>query len=207
MLRVGLTGNIASGKSQAAHVFAELGARIIDADVIAREALESGTDTYEKVIDAFGKDILDANGSIDRRKLGGIVFGDAGRRANLNSIVHPHVREEIFRRIHEYEKNSPCGIVVVDAALLVESGSYLLYDRLIVVTCDPGLQLSRLIHRDGLTEQQAKARIAAQLPVEEKLKLADYTIDTSGTLKETRDQIEAVYRDLVLRELRQRGES
>ncbi len=204
MLRVGLTGNIASGKSQAAHTFAELGARIIDADAIAHNSLGKGTETAERIVEEFGTAILSADGAIDRRKLGDIVFADADKRAKLNGIVHPGVREEISRRISEYEKESPCGIVIVEAALLVESGSYVLYDRLVVVTCDPRLQLTRLINRDGLTIEQAKTRMAAQLPVEEKLRLSHYTIDTSGTLKETREQIEAIYRDLVLLELRLR---
>ncbi len=207
MLRVGLTGNIASGKSQAAHAFAELGARIIDADAIAHRSLYKGTKTAEQIVEEFGTGILSADGAIDRRKLGEIVFADADKRARLNGIVHPEVREEISRRISEYEKQSPCGIVIVEAALLVESGSYILYDRLVVVTCDPRLQLTRLINRDGLTVEQAKARMAAQLPVEEKLRLSHYTIDTSGTLKQTREQIEAIYRDLVLQELRLRTQS
>ncbi len=205
MLRVGLTGNIASGKSQATHVFAEMGARIIDADLIAHELLRKGTRTCEMVVEAFGADILAADASIDRHKLGEIVFSDAQKLSKLNAIVHPEVREEISRRINEYEEESPYGILIVDAALLVESGSYTLYDRLIVVTCDPRLQLSRLVSRDGLTPEQARARMAAQMPVEEKLRLSHYSIDTSGTLRETREQIEAIYRDLILQELRLRS--
>ncbi len=206
MLRVGLTGNIASGKSQAARVFAELGARIIDADVIAREILARGTCTFDKVVEAFGEEVLDGDGSINRRKLGEIIFADAEKRARLNAIVHPDVREEIFSRIEEYHSDCPAGVVIVDAALLIESGSYKAYDRIIVVTCHPALQLSRLINRDGLTVEQAKKRMAAQMPVEEKLKLADYTIDTSGTFRETREQIEAIYRGLLLEELRFRSQ-
>jgi dephospho-CoA kinase len=202
MLHVGLTGNIASGKSHAALLFAELGAHIIDADRIAHDLLVQGSRIHEKVVATFGNRILAPDGSIDRRKLGEIVFRDSAKRILLNSIVHPDVREEIVRRMREYERNSPHGIVIVDAALLIESGSHKRYDRLIVVTCDPNLQLSRIINRDGLTLEQAKARMAAQMPVEEKLRLADYTIDTSGTLNETREQVEAIYRDLVLQELR-----
>ncbi len=207
MLRVGMTGNIASGKSQAAHVFAELGARIIDADLIARAALIKGTASYEKAVAAFGREILADDGSIDRRKLGVIVFGDPAKRTQLNDIIHPAVREEISRRIREFEQSMPCSIVIVEAALLIETGSYKSYDRLIVVTCDPKLQLARLISRDGLTLEQAKARMAAQMPTEEKLKHADYTIDTSGTFRMTREQIETIYRDLVLEEFRRRSRS
>ena len=205
MLHVGLTGNIASGKSEAAQVFAELGAQIINADGIAHDLLVKGSGVYDEVVEAFGRGILAPDGSIVRKKLGAVVFGDAEKRSRLNSIVHPMVREEIMRRVHECGERCPFAIVIVEAALLVETGSHKIYDRLIVVTCDPCLQLSRLIHRDGLAPEQAKARISAQMPVEEKLKLANYTIDTSGTLKETREQIEAIYRDLVLQELRLRA--
>lgn len=204
MLHVGMTGNIASGKSQAAHVFAELGAHIISADLIAHGLLAKGCTIYERVVAAFGNGILAPDGSIERRKLGEIVFSDAEKRAQLNGVIHPAVREEIMRRVHEYAESFPRGIVIVDAALLVESGSYRLYDYLIVVTCDPTLQLARIINRDGLTVEQARVRMAAQMPVEEKLRLASYTIDTSRTFKETREQIEAIYRDLVLQELRLR---
>ncbi len=205
MLHVGLTGNIASGKSQAAQVFAELGAHIINADIIAHDLLVKGTVIYDEVVKAFGEGILAPDGSIVRRKLGDIVFGDAEKRSRLNGIIHPAVREEIMHRVHECGESCPSAIIIVEAALLIETGGYRIYDCLIVVTCDPKLQLSRLIHRDGLTLEQAKARILAQMPAEEKLKLADYTIDTSGTFKETREQIEAVYRDLVLQEIRLRA--
>jgi dephospho-CoA kinase len=205
MLHVGLTGNIATGKSQAAHVFAELGAHVIDADVIAHDLLAKGTGTYLKVVEAFGSEILTVDGSISRRKLGEIVFNDSEKRKRLNRLVHPDVRDEVLRRVCALEESYSGGIIIVDAALLIESGHHKLYDRLIVVTCDPNLQVTRIINRDGLTVEQAKARMAAQMPAEEKLKLANYTIETSGTLRETRDQIEAIYRDLVLQELRLRN--
>lgn len=206
MLHVGLTGNIATGKSQAAHVFAELGAHVIDADVIAHDLLVKGTRTYLKVVEAFGSEILTMDGSVNRRKLGEIVFNDSERRKRLNGTVHPEVRDEVLRRVCELEESLPGGIIIVDAALLIESGHHKLYDRLVVVTCDPNLQLARIINRDGLTVEQAKARMAAQMPAVEKLKLADYTIETSGTLKETREQIEAIYHDLLLQELRLRNQ-
>ncbi len=205
MLHVGLTGNIASGKSQAAQVFAELGAHIINADSIAHDLLVKDTGIYDKVVEAFGEGILAPDGSIVRKKLGDIVFGDAEKRSRLNSIIHPAVREEIMHRVHQCGERSPSAIVIVEAALLIETGGYKVYDFLIVVTCDPKLQLSRLIHRDSLSLEQARARIFTQMPAEDKLKLADYTIDTSGTFKETREQIEAVYRDLVLQEIRLRN--
>ncbi len=202
MLHVGMTGNIASGKSRAALLFTELGAHIIDADKVVHELLEPGCKTYTKILRAFGDRILGPDKAIDRRRLGQIVFSNKEKRLLLNDLTHPDVRAEILRRIFELERFSPHGILIVDAALMIETGSHKMYDRLIVVTCDPALQLSRLIHRDGLTEKEAKARMASQMPIEEKLKLADYTIDTSGTLKHTHDQVDAVYRDLLIQELR-----
>jgi len=202
MLHVGLTGNIASGKSQTALLFAELGAHIIDADLLVHELLACGTKTYDRIVDAFGDGILSPDGNIDRRRLGQIVFSDEQKRLLLNNLTHPDVGAEILRRIFELEQSSASGVIIVEAALMVETGGYRMYHRMIVVTCDPSLQVSRLMARDGLPEKEAEARMAAQMPIEEKLKLADYTIDTSGTLKQTRDQVEAIYRDLLIQELR-----
>ena len=200
MLHVGLTGNIASGKSYAASAFAKLGAYIIDADLVVHELLECGTGTYNKIVDAFGKQILGQDEKIDRKRLAGIVFFDAAKRQLLNNLTHPDVREEILRRIRKLEQSCSGGIIIVDAALMVETGGYRDYHRLIVVACDPAVQLSRLMSRNGLTEEEAKARMASQMPIEEKLKLADYRIDTSGTLKQTWDQAGAIYRDLLVQE-------
>jgi dephospho-CoA kinase len=202
MLHVGLTGNIASGKSHAASSFAELGAHIIDADLVVHELLARGSKTYHKIVDVFGEQILDSDREIDRKRLGRIIFSDMEKRLLLNNLTHPDVGAEILRRIFALEQSSPSGIIIVDAALMVETGSYRMYHRLIVVTCDPALQISRLMSRSGLTEKEAEARMAAQMPKEEKLKLADYTIDTSGTLKRTHDQVEAIYRDLLIQEMR-----
>jgi dephospho-CoA kinase len=202
MLHVGLTGNIASGKSSAALFFAELGAHTIDADRVAHGLYKTGTHTYDRIIAAFGDKILGSNGEIDRKKLGQIVFSDTDKRLKLNALIHPEVGAAILRQMFELEQSSSSGIIIVDAALMIETGGYRMYDRLIVVTCAPSLQISRLMSRDGLTESDARARIVSQMPIEEKLKLADYTIDTSGTLKQTYDQVEEIYRDLVFQELR-----
>ena len=201
MLHVGLTGNIASGKSSAALFFAELGAHTIDADRVAHELYKTGTPGYDRIIAAFGEQILGPNGEIDRNKLGRIVFSDTDKRLQLNALMHPAVGAAILRQIFELEQSSSRGIIIVDAALMIETGGYRMYHRLIVVTCAPSLQIARLIKRDGLTESDARARIASQMPIEEKLKLADYIIDTSGTLKQTRDQVEKIHRDLVFREV------
>ncbi len=205
MLHVGLTGNIASGKSYASKVFAELGAHLIDADHVVHELLASGTKTYDKIINAFGERILTENREIDRKKLAQIVFFNSDQRFLLNKLIHPEVGAEITRRICELEQSFSSGIIIVDAALMVETGSHKIYHRLIVVACDRELQVSRLMSRDGLTEKEARARIESQMPIEEKRKLADYVIDTSGTLKQTRDQAEAIYRDLLGQEISMKG--
>jgi dephospho-CoA kinase len=202
MLHVGLTGNIASGKSYTALLFAELGAHVIDADLVAHQLLACGTGTYRRIVDAFGEQILGPDREINRKKLGQIVFFNEEKRKLLNHLTHHEVGAEILRRIFELEQSFSRGIVMVDAALMVETGSYKMYDRLIVVTCDCSLQIARLMSRDRLSEEDATARMNSQLPMEQKLKLADYTIDTSGTLKQTRDQVEAIHRDLLVQELR-----
>jgi dephospho-CoA kinase len=180
MLHVGLTGNIATGKSQASKKFAELGAHVIDADLIAHEILNPDTDTFGKVLDTFGREILSENGSIDRRKLGSIVIG-------------LRIRE----RMDFLERTSEAKVVIIEAALMVEVGSYKRYHALVVVTCQPSIQLSRLMERDRLSLEEATARIRAQMPIEEKLKLADYSIDTSGPLQETHKQVERIYTRLL----------
>ncbi len=197
MLRVGLTGNIGSGKSTAALVLAELGAYVIDADLIVHGLLSLGSDTYAAILEAFGSGILQLDGTIDRRMLGQIVFEDAEKRAMLENLVHPGVRSAIEDRIRELEKETADGIVVVDAALLVETGLHREFDRLIVVTCDPQIQLARVVRRDGLCIDEVRARIAAQMPAEEKTKVADYRVDNSGSLEDTRRQIAAVYQALL----------
>jgi dephospho-CoA kinase len=202
MLYAGLTGNIASGKSAAALVFAELGAHVIDADRVAHELYKTGMPVYDGIVAAFGKQILDPGGEIDRQKLGQIVFSDKDRRLQLNALIHPEVGAAIRQRIIKLEETSPRGIIIVDAALMIETGGYKMYHYLIVVACAPSLQVSRLMSRDGVSEADARSRIASQMPIEEKLKLADYIIDTSGTLGHTRSQVEEIYRDLVRQEAR-----
>ena len=197
MLRVGLTGNIGSGKSTTALILAELGACVIDADLIVHKLLMPGSDTNAAIVRAFGSGILQADGAINRRMLGRIVFEAPEKRTVLEGLVHPGVRLAIEDRIRELEREGPDRIVVVDAALLVETGFYRQFDRLIVVTCDPEIQLRRVMKRDGLSVEQARARIAAQMPAKEKAKVADYTIDSSGSPEETRRQVAAIYQKLL----------
>lgn len=197
MLQVGLTGNIASGKTCAAEAFADLGARVIDADRVAHGLLERGTEAYGRIVESFGEGILDPEGRIDRRRLGNIVFFDEERLRLLNRITHPLVAREIERRITEAERETPDGILIVDAALMVETGGYRRFHFLVVVSCAPEMQLRRLMQRNALTAAEAKARMESQMPIAEKKKLAHYTIDTSGTLAGTREQVALIYRDLL----------
>jgi dephospho-CoA kinase len=196
MLRVGLTGSIAVGKSFVAGVLAGLGCHVLDADVAARRVVEPGTRGLRAVVEAFGADILRDDGTLDRAKLGTIVFGDSRRRELLNSILHPLIIAEQDGVLESWEADDPNGIAVVDAALMIESGGYRRFDKLIVVRCRPQVQLERLMLRNNLTREEAERRIAAQMPQEEKLRYADFDVDTSGDFDETKSQTEEVFRAL-----------
>jgi dephospho-CoA kinase len=193
MIKVGLTGSIAVGKSFVCRVFRELGCHIIDADLIARDVVRAGTEGLRQIVDEFGPEILLPDGELDRKKLGDIVFADDAKRQRLNSIVHPLVIEEQDREIRKIEKRSPDGIVIVDAALMIESGGYKRFEKLIVVFCGPEIQLQRLMKRDGLTEDEARRRIGAQMPQEDKKRFATHLIDTSAGFNETRRRTEEVF--------------
>lgn len=205
MLHVGLTGNIGSGKSTASAMFAEFGAHIMDADKIVHRLLMPGSKVYDAVKSAFGAECLNSDGTIDRRRLGKIIFENPEKRNLLNTLIHPAVRTEILGRLVTLEQEVGSGVAIVDAALMVETGFYRLFEKIIVVACDPALQLSRVMARDGLSEAEARARIASQMPMAEKMKVAHYRIDTSGTRRETRNQVEVVYRDLLTTEHRLRS--
>src|SRR3979490_221892 len=161
MLKVGLTGSIAVGKSFVLGVLAELGCRILDADATAREVVAPGTPGLNAVLGAFGSEILEGDGALDRARLGAIVFADEEKRRLLNSILHPFIIAAQDDQIQRWETEDPRGIAVVDAALMIESGGYRRFDRLVVVHCRPDMQLQRLILRDGLLPQEAERRIAA----------------------------------------------
>ena len=196
MLKVGLTGSIAVGKSFVVSVLKELGCATFDADRIAHAVMEPGMPAYEDVVREFGDGVLASDQTIDRTKLGAIVFADAERRQRLNQIVHPRVIEEQNRLLAEAETANPHGIAVVDAALMIESGGYKRFDKLIVVFCDRQTQVERLMKRNQISREDAERRIAAQMPSEEKRKYADYEIDTSGTFEQTRGRVEEVYQFL-----------
>ena len=188
MLRVGLTGSIAVGKTFVCEVFRERGFHVLDADLTAREVVEPGTEGLALVVREFGAEILLPSGALDRSKLGEIVFANEDKRQLLNSIVHPLVIREQDRWITRVEQEDPHGVAIVDAALMIESGGYKRFDKLIVVWCRPEIQLQRLMARNGLPEAAARQRVAAQMPQEEKKKFADYLIDTSGGFEVTRRQ-------------------
>lgn len=196
MLKVGLTGSIAVGKSFVCDVLREMGCHVLDADKTAREVVAHGTPGFEAVVREFGGDIVHKSGEIDRKKLGAIVFADEAKRKLLNSIVHPLVIESQDAWLREREHVDPKGIAVVDAALMIESGGYRRFDKIIVVRCEPAIQLERLMLRDSLSRNEAEKRIAAQMSQDEKKCYADHLIDTSGGFEATRKQVADVLKEL-----------
>jgi dephospho-CoA kinase len=196
MFRVGLTGGLASGKSFVGHALADLGCYLIEADELGHQVLLPGAEAYDGVVNEFGEEVLDQDRFIDRRKLGALVFDKPERLAKLNSLVHPPVGARQARMIAEIERTDPKGIVVVEAAILVETGSYKRFDRLIVVVCSLEQQIERAMKRKPQTREEVLARLSRQLPLEEKVRVADYVIDTSGTKESTLEQVRVVYDSL-----------
>ena len=197
MLRVGLTGSIGVGKSFVASVLAEEGCYVIDADQTAREVVEPGSGGLRAVEGAFGSDVIRSDGVLDRERLGSVVFADAKKRELLNAILHPFIIARQDEQLRQWEGKDPRGIGVVDAALMIESGGYKRFDKLIVVHCRPEEQLKRVMARNNLSREEAEKRIRAQMPQEEKMRFADYLIDTSDGFETTRRRTEEVYRALV----------
>jgi dephospho-CoA kinase len=196
MLIVGLTGGVASGKTAVSQVLREEGAYIIDADQIARELVQPHKPARNELIRAFGKEILQEDGSIHRRKLADKVFTEPQQRKILNQILHPRIEEEIDRRIKEIGQKDPEAIVVIDAPLLVELGMHRKVDRLIVVTSTQMQQMERLKERDGRSPEEALKVFSSQMPVEEKAKLADFVIRNEGSLEETKKRAKEVFKEL-----------
>ena len=196
MLRVGLTGSIGVGKSFVSSVLAELGCFVLDADDTAREVVAPGSLGLQTVVAEFGKEILTNEGALDRLKLGALVFADAGRRATLNSILHPYIIAKQDERLREWEAADAKGIAVVDAALMIESGGYKRFDRLIVVHCREDVQIERIMARNHLTREEAERRVGAQMSQDEKKAFADYLIDTSDGFESARARTVEVYEKL-----------
>ena len=199
MLRVGLTGGIGSGKSEVARRLAEHGAVLIDADVAARKVVEPGSPGLAQVAAAFGDEVLRLDGSLNRERLGEIVFGDPGLRAKLNAIVHPLVREWMQEAERAAAQANGDAVVVHDVPLLAESRGPAGFDAVIVVDVPPDLQLERLVSRRGMPAEQARARMAAQAGREQRLAVADIVIDNSGSLDDLDRRVAEVWADLERR--------
>jgi dephospho-CoA kinase len=196
MLRVGLTGGLATGKSFVGSSLAELGCYLIEADKLGHEVMLPGAQAYDAIRGEFGNGILDPGSQIDRRKLSALVWDHPERLEKLSAIVHPAVRAREERRIGEIAQADPYAIAVVAAAILVETGSYRNFDKLIVVNCTPEQQMERALKRGSYSREEILARLSRQLPLEAKLRVADYVIDTSGSKENTLEQVRLVYESL-----------
>ena len=196
MLKVGLTGGLASGKSFVGHSLAELGCFLIQADELGHQVIEPGAEAYQGVVALFGREILNADGAIDRRRLAARAFSDPEQLARLNALVHPPVKARERALVAEFARQHPDGIALTEAAILVETGSYKDYDRLIVAVCRPEQQVARSMERDGVSREEVLNRLRRQIPLEDKVKYADFVIDTSGSKENTLQQVRAVYESL-----------
>lgn len=192
---LGVTGNIASGKSSVCRELARRGAVVVDADQLARAVVEPGSPVLKELVSGFGEDILKSDGSLDRKYLGDLVFSDPAARRRLNAIIHPAIAALSTQRLQELRDAAP--LVIYEAPLLYEAGAETRVDKVLLVTIDPEVQLARLIERDGLDEKSARQRIAAQMPQEQKAARADYLVDNSAGREETIAQIERLWPLLV----------
>jgi dephospho-CoA kinase len=196
MLIVGLTGGVASGKSIVSRILKEEGAYLIDADQIARELVQPRTPTWKELIKVFGKEILQKDGSIHRKKLAAKVFSDLEQRNLLNRILHPRIKKEMGRRLKAIGQKDPEAIVVIDAPLLIETGDHREMDKIIVVISTEEQQIERLKERQGVSQEEAQRIIASQIATEEKLKVADFVIRNEGSLEETVRRARGVFQEL-----------
>jgi dephospho-CoA kinase len=193
MLKVGLTGGLACGKSFVGEALASYGCLLVRADELGHQVLAPGGEAYDEVVREFGADILNESKEIDRRALAAKVFGAPERLARLNSIVHPPVLRREEALIEEFTARQPDGVAIVEAAILIETGSYKRFDRIILVTCTEEQQVERAMRRDGAALEDVRARLGRQMPLAEKRKYADFVIDTSGDKEDTLRQTRAVY--------------
>ncbi len=196
-LLVGLTGSIATGKSTVSRMFAHLGARVLDADLLAREVVMPGQPAYLKIVEEFGQGVVQDDATLDRKALGAIVFAEPARRKRLEEITHPAIAARQQRILSVLDEEAFEGIVIWDVALLFETGGVAKMDRVVVVATDPETELARLMARDGMAEADARARMASQMPVAEKAKRAHYVIDNSGDRAQTEGQVKVVYEALL----------
>jgi dephospho-CoA kinase len=196
MLKVGLTGGIASGKSTVASMFVDLGARLIDTDTIARQVVAPGGSVLESIVKIFGQEVLNENGELNRPGLREIIFKDQEARYKLNSIVHPVVAAELEVAFDKIAQSDSNAVALVDVPLLYETNTEDRYDVVVVVYVPPQMQVQRLMFRDGVGREAAEQSLNAQMPLEEKRKKAQFVVDNSGTLQETRKQVQAVWQTL-----------
>lgn len=203
MLKVGLTGGIASGKSTVAEMFRRHGAHLIDADRVSRDVVVSGRPALEEIVEGFGRGVLRPDGALDRAALAAIVFNDDDARARLNAIVHPRIWEEEDRLCAIHEARDPDGVVMIDAAVIIEAGGAGRVDLMVVVDVDAEDQLERLAAK-GMFEEEARSRIRAQMPVAEKRTYGDYVLNNRGSVEETGRQVERVWRELAARAMEKR---
>lgn len=192
----GLTGGVACGKSTVARFFQDLGAYIIDADRVGHELIEPGHAAYQEILERFGKEILDPGGRIDRKKLGRKVFAEPQQLRLLNAIVHPRIIARVQELAAEQQTRNPHAVVIIDAALIFESGIGATLRKVMVAWCRPEQQIERLMAKTGVSREEAERRIQAQMPLEEKRLRADYVIDCSGSLEQSRAQAKAIYLEL-----------
>jgi len=196
-LLVGLTGGIATGKSTVSEMLRQLGCEIIDADRLARDVVEPEQPAWKQIVAEFGGGVVTAEGALDRKKLGAIVFADPERRKRLEAITHPAIRARFQARLDELAAQGFAGIVVFDAPVMIESGNYKNMDRLVVVVTDDATQAARLQERDGTDEVEGRRKIASQMPLAEKAKLADYVINNSGAREATAAEVRRVFAALM----------
>jgi dephospho-CoA kinase len=208
MLKVGLTGGIASGKSTVSRIFASFGAKVLDADEVAREVLLPGQPAWTKLRRAFGQEFFHSDGTVKRKQLRKLVFADPEKRSQLNAIVHPEVMKEINRRSEILSSSVQTGVLLVDVPLLLEVEVANRFDKVVVVYVSKSVQVNRLQQRDGISEEEAKQALKAQMALSKKVEQADYVIDNSGTLEETQAQVQRVWQELlVLARNERRGET
>jgi dephospho-CoA kinase len=196
MMSAGLTGGIGSGKSTVAAMFQHLGATTINSDEIGRSMMQPGTVVYDRIVSGFGPDVVDASGKLDRVKLANIVFNDLDKLKHLNAIVHAPVLREIDRQIQQQRSRDPQAVVLVESAVLFEAGQHRRFDKIIVVWCTPEQQVERYMQRAPISKEDVARRMAAQIPGDEKRKMADFVIDTSKTLADTERNVSEVFQAL-----------
>jgi dephospho-CoA kinase len=195
-LVVGLTGGIASGKSTVSDMLEELGASLIDFDLIARQVVEPGTHGFESIVNYFGKQILTENGTLDRKKLSKIVFQDFEKRKKLESFIHPPIYEEFFKQIDAIAKKDPDAVIQVSIPLLIELNMQYAFDNLIIVYVSQKIQVERLAQRDGISKKEAANLLKSQLPIDEKVSFANFIINNESTVEETKKQVTKVWQEL-----------